>query len=285
MRKIFFLFLFGLGDIGTALAQTPANNLMPDGSRDTYLGLAAVSAARYEGARTTRFSIQPALQLQWSNGVFIAGASAGLHLSPDPQHEYGPLLALEGSRDEKGTHAALAYLNNAGDNNSGIASVLPAANENKLRGMDEIDARLLVGGFYHVQLGAGLRWSNRLLAGYGNARSGLRMNTDLWYPFALPAPHHRLSLGLGASLVNQDYSQSYFGVTAAQSLRSRNPVYAPAGGIKDVHAQLHWNWALSSSCLLSSGLNWSRLTGAAADSPLVERRSGLSVSSALAYRF
>lgn len=285
MRKIFFVFLFGLSDIGTALAQTPANNLMPDGSRDTYLGLAVVSAARYEGARTTRSSIQPVLQMQWSNGAFVAGSSAGMHLSPHPHHEYGPLLALEGRRDEAGTHAAIGYLNDAGDNNSGIASVLPVASANKLRGMVEIEARVLAGGFYHAQLGAGLRWSNRLLAGYGNARSGLRLQSDLWHQFAMPDAHHRLALSLGASLVNQAYNQAYFGVSAAESLRSHQRAYSPSAGVKDVHLGVHWNWALNSSCLLTSGLNLTRLTGSSAASPLVERAASLNLSVALAYRF
>lgn len=268
-----------------ALAQTPAGKLMPDGSFDMYLGLAAQSSPLYEGARHTRPGAQAVLQVQWSNGWFIAGSSVGLHLSQQPQYEYGPIIAAEGRRDASGTHTVLGDLHAAADNGSNLSSLVPQASRNRLIGMDEIDTRLLLGGFYHLQLSPELRWNNRLLGGYGNAHQGLRWTSDLQHKFALPAAHHSLVASLGASIVNQAYNQAYFGVTKAEALRSLHPVYAPSGGIKDVHAQLHWNWALSSSCLLSSGLHWSRLTGATADSPLVEQRSGLAVSSALAYRF
>lgn len=283
MAKIFGLLLLLAG--GAALAQTPAANLMPDGSRDMYLGLAALSSPLYEGARHTHPGAQAVVQVQWSNGVFISGMSAGLHLAQQPDYEYGPLLAAEGRRDDTGTHAAISYFHDAGGNGHDLNSLVPLASRSRLYGMDEIDTRLLLGGFYNLQLGPQWHWNNRLLDGYGNAHHGLRWTSDLQYKFSLPAAHHSLVASLGINLVNQAYNQAYFGVTKAEALRSGHPAYAPSGGIKDLHADLHWNWALSSSCILSSGLNWSRLNGAAADSPLVERRIGLSVSSALAYRF
>ncbi len=90
------------GMAGLAQAQTPSRNLMPDGSHDMYLGLGAFSRPYYEGAGRHHASALPVVQMQWSNGVFLAGTMAGLHWSDTPGLEYGPLLAFEGKRTASG---------------------------------------------------------------------------------------------------------------------------------------------------------------------------------------
>ena len=274
-----FYFLVMLGAYSAASAQTPAANLLPDGSHDLYIGLGAESRAIYPGARETRVTALPVLQMEWSNGAFIAGTSAGMHLSDQAQQEYGPLLMLEGRRSPDGASTAAVSINN------GIAPVGQVSSSNKLLGMEEINPRLLAGGFYHFVITDTLRLTNSLLYGAGNSHDGLRWNSDLRYHIAASAAHHVLSVSAGVTVVNQAYNQAYFGVTPAESLRSHNRAYTPSAGVKDVHADLHWNWALNPAWLLTSALNVTRLNGSAADSTLVERRSNLTVSSALAYRF
>lgn len=273
-----FYFFVMLGACGSAMAQTPALNLMPDGSHDLYIGLGAESRPAYQGARETRVVALPVLQMEWSNGVFIAGASAGMHLSHQSQQEYGPMLLLEGQRDPYGTSSTAGSINNGIIQSGQVSS-------NKLVGMDEINMHLLAGGFYNFAITDGLRLTNNLLYGAGNSHDGLRLISDLRYHLNTFAPHHTVSVSAGLTLVNQAYNQTYFGVTSAESLRSHNHMFTPSAGVKDVHADMHWNWALSASWLLTSSLNFTRLNGSAADSPLVERASSVSISSALAYRF
>jgi outer membrane scaffolding protein for murein synthesis (MipA/OmpV family) len=99
------------------------------------------------------------------------------------------------------------------------------------------------------------------------------------------APHHTLSLTAGLGFANRAYHQSYFGVTEAQALASGNPPYRPDGGLKDLRIGARWNWALSPSWMLTSSLQATRLAGDARHSPLVERPTNLTVSTAFAYRF
>ena len=273
-----FYFFVMLGACGSAMAQTPALNLMPDGSHDLYIGLGAESRPTYQGARETRVVGLPVLQMEWSNGIFVAGASAGMHWSNQTQQEYGPMLMLEGRRSPYGTSTTAGSINNGIAQNNQVTS-------NKLVGMDDINVRLLAGGFYNVAITDALRLTNSLLVGAGNSHDGLRWNSDLRYHVNTFAPHHTVSVSAGVCIVNQAYNQAYFGVSSAESLRSHNHIYTPSAGIKDVHTDVHWNWALSSSWLLTSSLNLTRLNGSATDSPLVERTSSASVSSALAYRF
>ena len=143
-----FYFLALVAACGAASAQTPARNPMPDGSRDLYLGLGAVSAPRYEGAHARRIAALPVLQFEWSNGIFISGMSAGVHLSSAAPVEYGPLLVLQPRRSESGNADAIGAVDNA----TAPSSVAPQSPllptrftpvRSRLDGMDPVGARLL----------------------------------------------------------------------------------------------------------------------------------------------
>jgi outer membrane protein len=284
MDKLFALALAGA--CCTAAAQTPATNPMPDGSQDMYIGLGAVSAPRYEGGRERKVSALPVLQVQWSNGVFISGASAGMHLSSQPAIEFGPLLALAARRDESGSARGPGQIDGA----TFLPPVIVAdktgkAGGSRLGGMDEIGYRLQAGGFFNYYLTPSMRLTNSLLYGSGKDRNGLRWALDVQTLAPQFAPHHSLSLTAGLTLANRNDNQSYFGVTRAEAARSINPAYDAAGGLKDAHLGVRWNWALSPAWLLTSNLKAAHLLGSAKDSPLAERPTNVTVSTAIAYRF
>ena len=288
MDKLFALALAGA--CCTASAQTPATNPMPDGSQDMYIGLGAVSAPRYEGGRDRKVSALPVLQVQWSNGVFISGMSAGVHLSSQPAIEFGPLLGMLARRDESGSARGIGHIETA----SGPATMLPPMSTNgktslagatRLSGMDEIGYRLQVGGFFNYYLTPAMRVTNSLLYGSGKDHNGLRWSIDLQQLAPQFAPHHALSLSAGLTAASRKDSQSYFGVTPDEAARSMNPVYDAAGGLRDAHLGLRWNWAWSPAWMLTTNLKAARLLGSAKDSPLTERPTNVTVSTAIAYRF
>lgn len=278
---VMLLALLG-GVAETSQAQTPSRNLMPDGSHDMYLGLGAVSRPYYEGAARHIQSALPVLQMQWSNGLFVAGTMAGLHVSDSPGLEYGPLLAFEGKRTASG-HGFIAI----GTSGIGNGSVLPnheggeAVPDNKLAGLPEIPARLLAGGFFKLNLNPQWQWQNNLLTGAGPAHNGVRWTTQLQY--AQSWQHQTVSLTTGVNWGNRANNQAFFGVPPG--VLNNLPPYQAGSGIKDVFADLNWNVALAPAWLFTSKLKLSGLQGSAARSPLVERRSGWQLSTALAYRF
>ncbi|MES2151050.1 MAG: MipA/OmpV family protein [Pseudomonadota bacterium] len=290
MEKLLVLALAGA--CASAGAQTPSANPMPDGSRDMYVGLGAVSTPRYEGAQARHVAALPVLQVEWSNGMFVSGMSAGMHWSNQPVLEYGPLLAVQPRRSESGVDSGLGGVSGANSPalapplNTGI--VPPRATPvrfNRLYGMDEIGARLLAGGFLNYYLTPQLRLTGELLYGAGNAHNGARLKLGVQKVATGLAPHHTLALTAGLTLVNQDENQAFFGVSKPEAERSFNPAYTASGGVKDVYLGARWNWALTPGWMLSSGLQLARLRGSAASSPLVERSGSVTVSSALAYRF
>jgi outer membrane protein len=281
MNKLFALVLAVSGS--AASAQTPTTNPMPDGSRDMYAGLGVVSAPRYEGADSRKVRALPVLQIQWSNGIFISGMSAGMHLSASPVVEYGPLLAIHPRRTESGSGDRIGEI-------SGSTSLLPTSvrtygAENPLAGMDEIKTRPEAGAFFHYYLSPEWRLTSSVLAGAGNDRNGVRGEIGLQRLAMTLAPHHSVSVSAGMSFANRAYQQSYFGVTELQAFNSGNPEYRPDGGLKDVRIGARWNWALSPSWMLTSSVQATRLMGDARRSPLVERPNNVTVSTAFAYRF
>lgn len=282
MKKLFALVLAVSGS--AASAQTPTTNPMPDGSRDMYVGLGAVSAPRYEGADSRKVTALPVLQVQWSNGVFVSGMSAGMHLSERPTVEYGPLLTLHRSRDESGLGGTIDPLRmDAFPSMAVVADRI--ASGNPLAGMRDIGVRLEGGAFFNVYLAPEWRLTSAAVYGAGHDRNGARMELGVQRLATQVAPHHTISFSAGASFVNGAYNRSYFGVTPPEAFNSGNRVYSPDGGLKDVRIGARWNWALNPSWILTTNVQAARLMGDARRSPLVERPTNVTVSTALAYRF
>jgi MipA family protein len=286
MNKLLFLALSAA--CGTTWAQTPATNPMPDGSRDMYVGLGVQSAPRWDGTGSRKVSALPVLQVQWSNGLFISGMSAGMHLSDRPTFEYGPLLAVQPGRDRTGTGRTV---DGVGSTDTMLIGPVPNPIDKRslrgtdLDGMDKIGARLQGGVFANYYLTPQWRLTSSLLYGAGNDHDGTRLDLGMQrLAFDLGAQHH-VALAAGVTVVNRNFNQTYFGVTLAEASRSRFSSYEAGGGLQDAHAGVRWNWAWSPSWMLSSNLQARRLLGSAEHSPLVERSTNLTVSTAIAYRF
>lgn len=276
MKKLLALLLPALS--AAAAAQTPAVNLMPDGSRDMYIGLGAIVQPRYEGAHERRTRALPLLQVELSNGVFLAGMGAGWHLSQQPALEFGPLLALHPGRDADGVRASLgavAFSLSGAEREQRIA--------NRLAGQAEVKARLTGGAFLHFYLSPRLRLNNTLL--YGAGGKGLAWEASVQTMTPEMDARHRVSLSAGLTLVNRAYNHSFFGVDDEVGSFFPIPGHYPDGGVKDVFVGARWNWAVSPAWVVTTSARAARLAGDARRSPLTERAGQFSISTGLARRF
>jgi outer membrane protein len=281
MTKLFVLALAAVSS--AACAQMPATNPMPDGSRDMYIGLGVASKPRYEGGSERETAALPVLQVQWSNGLFVSGMRAGIHLSRAPQLEFGPLLELQPRRDAEGEGGSVGGTDLV--RISLVAQPLAAPNGNRLAGMPAIHSRVQGGGFLNYYLTPDWRFTSSLLYGAGNARKGMKLELGVQRLAIDLGMHHRLALDAGLTLANRRYNNAFFGVGETDSFNSANPMFDAGGGLKDIHLGARWNWAWSPSWMLTSSVHATRLLGSARISPLVERPNNLTVSTAIAYRF
>jgi MipA family protein len=289
-----FLALILAGVCGAVTAQTPATNPMPDGSRDTYIGLGIVAASEYPGAGERRVAALPLIQLDASNGIFISGMSAGLHLSRQPAVEFGPLLTVHPGRDASGERGKLGGVTDPAQG-FGVRSdestlIAPDGRSGQpvgqgLAGMTDVKARLQGGVFANLYLTPDVRLTSSILYGAGNARDGLAASFGIQRLANEIAPHHTITLAAGITVVNRSHNQSFFGVSQVDVENSGYAAYAPSGGVRDAHVAVGWNWALTPSWIVASGARLSVLKGDARHSPLVRRSASFTVSTGLAYRF
>lgn len=250
MNKLSLLSVLLLACV-TAQATEP---MMPDGSKDMYVGMALATRTVAAGEQR-RVEPRPLLQVQWSNGVFLSASGVvGLHLSDAPGLEYGPLLAASNSRQPTDSW--------------------------RLRGSQPVDGKADGGVFFNYYLSEQTRVLSSVF--YDTSAHGLRGYAGLQKALTLPDPHHSLALTAGAYWATAPVMRELYSVSAAAG-GARD--YRPEAGLSAVSVGLDWNWALSRQWLLHSGVSGTRLGKAAADSPVVERRSFISWSTGLAYRF
>lgn len=255
---------------GTALAQEAGE----DGWRVT-IGAGVLYAPTYEGDDEHRLSLLPNVEVTYDD-VFFASVQNGIgyRVINTPSWRAGPIGRIKFSRNEDGEQSFAV----GGDDT------------NDLRGLGDVDTTIEVGGFVEYELGAvtfsaearqavsgheswvadlGARWSDR----------GAVFGRDVIW-----------SVGPRARFVGDGYNETYFGVTAAQSITSGLPVYEASGG-------LH-SYGLGASLIapLSRDPSWSlvfvagydRLTDDAGDSPLVQQRGAeeqASIGAFIARRF
>ena len=276
------------GACTTAVAQTPAANPMPDGSRDMYVGLGVLSAPDYQGSIKRSASALPLIQMEWSSGVFVSGLSLGMHLSREPSLEFGPLLSIQLGRNYDGTSGGAGGI---GETNGPTLGPITGFRDmsfsggNLLYGLDSVPTRLQGGGFLNYYLTPEWRITNSVQYGSGRDRKGMIWNIGLQHIATEVAPNHRVSASIGVNMVNRSYNRSYFGVTDAEFERGAVAAYYPDAGMRDMYVAARWNWLLSRSWMLTSSARFARLQDEARKSPLVERRNDVSVSMGLAYRF
>ena len=84
---------------------------------------------------------------------------------------------------------------------------------------------------------------------------------------------------------DQEATQTSFGVTPQQSIRTGLPVYNAGSGLRNIVFGVLWTVDLSKHWLMLGGLNVRQLGGDARNSPIVQEDTNWFVNGGLAYRF
>lgn len=112
---------------------------------------------------------------------------------------------------------------------------------------------------------------------------GARMGTSLSYRYPVSDATH-LDFGVSAGWADARYMRTHFGISdEAAQLVGRAP-YHLGSGLEGVQATMQFTSAMSRRWVLFGGVDFSRLQGGAAHSPLVGRPVTHAVTLGLAYR-
>ena len=223
------------------------------------VGAAVVFGREYQGSNKRRTSVFPAIDYQWKNG-FFAGTTNGIgfNFSASPMLAYGVRLTADLGRDESRSPA--------------------------LTGLGDVHARPEIGGFFNYNLSREVFLTSSLRYGSGNDRKGAVLDLGAGYTTEI-APSLRLGVGVAASVVNQKYMQSYFGVDAGQAASSGYTVYTPASGVRDVRANASLTYRINARVGITGAVSLSGLQGDAKSSPIVRRSSTANGVVAVTYAF
>jgi MipA family protein len=105
------------------------------------------------------------------------------------------------------------------------------------------------------------------------------------------ATHHtvlgqlQVEHGVAAQWANRLFNDSFYGVTAAQSMTSALPEYSPGRGLDELRVFLGASLAIDRHWLAVGRVAAVHLTQKAADSPIAERRNHGEFQLFAAYRF
>ncbi|MGL4576987.1 MAG: MipA/OmpV family protein [Casimicrobium sp.] len=222
------------------------------------IGLGVNYSPEYLGSDEHKARALPLINARWRNGFFAGFPSGiGFNFAPEKPLQFGLALRADLGREE--------------------------SDSDYLRGMGDIEARPELSGFASFTLNdVTLRTS--LSYGSTNDRKGLLLNLGgVW---GAPLTNSsRLAFTLDTTFANEEYMQSYFGVTSAQSIASGYNIYSPGAGMRDVRLGVNYLYLFSREVSLNAGLTAYQLLGDAKDSPLVRSANGVSGRVGLSYRF
>lgn len=140
-----------------------------------------------------------------------------------------------------------------------------------LKGLGDVDGGVEAGAFlnwqFHDRFGTGIK----ALQGLGDAK-GFTADLSLTYNQPIVTDLN-FALKTSALFANAEYNKQFFGITETQSHNSGYDYYSPGSGIKHVSIKPTLNYTFLEHYNVGLVYEYKRLTGPAADSPLVKRGS------------
>jgi MipA family protein len=219
-------------------------------------GLALVP--KYPGASAERVRPAPLVSIDYGNRVSIGPLGIEVAAVRWNGLRAGPVLGLQGGRRE--------------------------SDDPRLDGLGDISTSVTGGLFATYARGplAVSATARQAISHSTNGLSGL-FRVDLRHAFGMARTF--VAAGPDFEFGNGDFERTWFGISSAQSATSGLPVYAPRAGINRVglHAGLtyratrHFLWRLFARV--------SDITGDAAQSPIIERRTQVDFGAGIAYHF
>lgn len=206
----------------------------------------------YKGAGHSKVGVLPVLHVSWRDRVFLVIddrepiKGLGVNLLKTDHYELGGAIGYYLGRDED------AY--------------------DTLEGMGNIDAGLDINAFARFYTGP--------FHGFAKFRSDVSGGVE-GLSFTLGGGYRHdfndrtyLDLMASATLADESYLETYYGVSASQAASSGYAMYEPDGGLEDITLSASLHNRLTEHFTGMLYLKYARLQSAAADSPFVEAAGG-----------
>ncbi|KVG27265.1 MipA/OmpV family protein [Burkholderia diffusa] len=229
------------------------------------LSLGGGFAPRYQGSNQYRGVVAPGFSATFGNGFFI-DSSTGAGYRLDLPH--GAFVS-----------AAVNYDPGRADTNR-----VDLPGSDYLKGMGRIPGSVLVGLQAGVTLFDAAELSVTVDTPVTHTSRGVSGHVDLAVPVFKTARHEIIVTGSVHAGTGR-YTQTFYGVTDAQSMASRFQPYSTRGGIDSATMSVAWNWNLSRHWSVVATGGVTRLLGRYGDSPIVQSRSNYYGMAGATYKF
>ena len=224
------------------------------------IGTGPAVVPNYPGARDDRIRLVPFISASYSGEAHFFVGPFGLGFSPINVGGFhaGPIIGLMPNRQQ--------------------------SDDPHLNGLGDIATSATVGVFALYRVGP-LGITTAVEQAVTHRDNGLIGLAQINYHLAIIPDNLDILFGPELEFGNAEHQRTWFGVTPAQSASSGLPAFTPGAGIigAGMHAAL--NYRYSQHLLLRAFADVKRLTGDAADSPIVERSTQELVGVGIAYRF
>jgi outer membrane scaffolding protein for murein synthesis (MipA/OmpV family) len=243
-------------DVAEDLDETPGYADPKDSAREWALsiGLSGRLGPDYEGSNDYEFDVGPILSGSWRNTIFFKGKTLGANLIRGENIKAGPILSWTSGRDEN-------------DND-------------KLEGLGDVDDSIEAGGFVSYRKEP-WRLKGEIRQDINSGHDGALV--ELIGGYTLPFETLPVVVELGTTLASDNYMESFFGVDAQQSADSGLKRYDADAGIKDVKIRMNFGYSITNRWRIGSILEYKRLVGDAADSPIVDDKNQFTAGVGLSY--
>jgi len=245
-------------DMTEEIDEAPGYEDPKDKKREWTLSIGVISGVtpEYEGSDDYEFGIGPNIAGSWRDILFFKGKTFGANLIREKNLKAGPILSWSGGRDE--------------DDND------------KLEGLGDVDSSIEAGGFVSYRkkpLRFKLEARHDVNSGHEGGLVELSGGTTL--PFTKP----RVFVALGTTWASDDYMESFFGVDSKQSAESGLKKYKAESGIKDINLSVTAGYSITNRWRLGGKVEYKRLLGDAADSPIVQDKNQFLAGIGISYHF
>ena len=195
----------------------------------------------YEGSNDYEFGAGPLISITWKDLIWFKGKSLGANFLKRGGWTAGPLITKSSGRDE--------------DDND------------KLNGLNDVDSSFEVGGFAKYRKKPfRFKLEIRQDAGSGHEGALIEAGAGIGFPFDKPW----FVAMAQTTWASDNYMESFFGVSTKESGRSGLKKFDADSGIKDIGIKLTSGIKFRENWKISLSLQYMRLLGDAADSPIVD---------------
>ncbi|MGH8777906.1 MipA/OmpV family protein [Paraburkholderia sp.] len=235
-------------------------------AENTYLfSLATGVTARYEGSRDYRAILGPSFSAQFDNGFFVSMLDGAGYKKTFANGMY--------------VSAALSYADGRGDENR-----FDRNGSDYLKGMGNIPGALLIS----LQAGAHVFGDSTVSVTLDqpvtHTTRGVSGHVDLTVP-VLQTSTNQISVTGSLHAGNGRYTQTFFGVTGAQSASSGFSAYSTKGGFDKATISTAWTYIVSPRWSVTTTGGLTRLIGSSSNSPIVQTKNNWFGITALTYRY